>query len=54
MISGLRSTVDGIVNLHLPQGTSPDALLDFDDGGVLWLFGFDTDRMQLTGQTNTI
>ena len=32
------------------SGTSQEALLYFDDGGVLWLFGFDTDRMQLTEQ----
>ena len=42
--------IDGIVNLRLLQGTSQEALLDFDDGGVLWLFGFDTNRMQLTVQ----
>ena len=37
MIS-LRST-DGIINLRLLQGTSQEALLDFDDGGALWLLG---------------
>ena len=34
----LRS-IDGIINLRLLQETSQEALLDFDDGGVLWLLG---------------